>query len=91
MKGAAAIDALEALASPHRVFLDEMCEEGPMFEVECEALYLTWRKWCENNGREHKGTKQRFARDLRTVCPTLPKPVRRGTGRVRVYPGLGLK
>ena len=91
-KGIAAIEALEALASPHKVFVDEMCEWKVGAEVGCDALYSAWRQWCQNNGREHAGTKQRFARDLRTACSNLGKPVRRGTDeRVRVYLGLKLR
>lgn len=91
-KGTAAIEALEALASPHKVFLEEMCEWKIGAEVGCDALYSAWRRWCEVNGRDHAGTKQRFARDLRTAFPVLGKPVRRGTDeRIRVYLGVRLR
>ncbi len=92
--GAAAIETLEALASPHKVFLEEMCEWAPGAEVKCDNLYSAWRLWCERNGRDHKGTKQRFARDLRTASEgRLPSPVQKGTGdyKIRVYPGLKLR
>lgn len=49
--GSDAIEALETLASPHKVFLRERCEEGPNFSVDCSRLYEAWVDWCKENGR----------------------------------------
>jgi putative DNA primase/helicase len=91
--GAGAVEALEALASPHKVFLNETFEWKVGACVDCDAVFVEWQKWCAKNGREYVGTKQRLGRDLRAASDNrLPKPVRRGTDeRIRVYPGLKLK
>jgi putative DNA primase/helicase len=91
---AAAVEALEALASPHKVFLAEMFEWNPGAEVSVDTVFVEWDKWCARNGRKFVGDKARLGRDLRTASDgKLPQTAQRGTGRgkIRVYPGLRLR
>jgi putative DNA primase/helicase len=87
-----ALEQLEDLSSPIGAFVRERCESGPSCTVEVEEIFGAWKTWCEAQGREHAGTVQNFARDLRAAIPELKtaQPGSRGE-RVRVYQGLKLK
>ncbi|HWX33752.1 MAG TPA: phage/plasmid primase, P4 family [Steroidobacteraceae bacterium] len=89
---AAAVQELEDLASPIGAFIRERCEVGGAYSVGVEPLYEAWRKWCEQQGRDHPGTKQTFGRDLRAVLPALGdgRP-REGSDRYRIYTGIRLR
>jgi putative DNA primase/helicase len=88
-----AIRDLEDLGSPVRAFLRDCCVIGPGRTVGVDTLFAEWKTWCENQGRDHPGTRQNFGRDLRAVLPTLKMTQPRdATGhRVRLYEGLSLK
>ncbi len=87
-----ALEQLEDLSSPIGAFVRERCESGPSCTVEVEEIFGAWKRWCEAQGREHAGTVQNFARDLRAAIPELKtvQPGSRGE-RVRTYQGLKLK
>ena len=82
-----AVRDLEDLASPTGAFLREQCVIDPARCVECDRLYAAWTAWCEDQGREHPGTKQTFGRDLRAALPSLqtirPRDARTGD-RLRI-------
>jgi putative DNA primase/helicase len=88
-----AVEELSDLASPVGAFARERCVVGPHHCVECEVLYGTWARWCDEQHRDHKGTIQSFGRDLRAVVPDLevtqPRDPRTGE-RFRYYQGIGL-
>jgi putative DNA primase/helicase len=86
-----AILALQDIVSPVAAFVRDRCERGPAHEVAVNDLFFAWKMWCEENGRDHPGTVQRFGRDLRAVIPGLkvarPKELSR---RYRAFVGLAL-
>lgn len=90
--GAEAARELAELSSPIIAFLRERCTIGPGRMVSVDSLYDAWRQWCEENGRDHPGTKQAFGRDLAAALPHLRVSQRRLGGRlIRVYEGVGLR
>jgi putative DNA primase/helicase len=87
-----ALEQLEDLSSPIGAFVRERCEIGPLYTAEVSTVFGAWEAWCEGQNREHAGTVQNFARDLRAAVPglTVAQVGSRGE-RVRVYQGLNLK
>lgn len=89
---AEAFQELEDLGSPIGAFLRERCEVAPGRHVECGRLFEAWAEWCKSQGRDHAGTVQTFARDLRAAMPALKTAnLRTGNGRTRFYQGVGLQ
>jgi putative DNA primase/helicase len=87
-----AVRELEALGSPIRAFLSELCVISPGCTVEIAKLFEEWCAWCKQQGRDHPGTAQTFGRDLRAVVPGIKTTQPRGgEGRLRLYEGIGLK
>jgi putative DNA primase/helicase len=90
--GKEALSDLEELGSPMAAFIREKCILDPHATVGCDNLFSAWKKWCTENGREHPGTAQLFARDLRAVVPGITTNQRRSdTGRVRAFNGIRLR
>jgi putative DNA primase/helicase len=86
---AAAVQELEDLASPMLAFIRDCCEVGPACSIAVDRLYEAWQRWCEQQGRDHPGTKQTFGRDLGAALPGLSTRQPRGTdgasiGSIRV-------
>lgn len=80
------------LASPVAAFVREQCTVGPNLQVDVDALYAAYKKWCEQN--EHtKSSKAVFGRDLRAAIPTVRKtrPWHGGRNRSAVYEGIDLR
>lgn len=87
-----AIRELADLSSPISAFIRDNCILDPAAEVECSRLYLGWKDWCEEQGRDYPGTVQTFGRDLRAAVPSLKtSQPKRGDERVRTYVGITLK
>ncbi len=87
-----AVRDLEDLGSPVGAFVRERCEARPGLQVEIRRLFVAWQAWCEEQGREHPGTRQTFGRDLRAVLPGLKtRQPRDGDERLRLYEGVDLK
>lgn len=86
-----AIADLEAISSPIKVFLRDVCDVAPGNTIECEELYERWSEWCRKNGRD-AGNQQVFGRDLRTALPMIGQTQRRllDGRRKRFYEGVGL-
>lgn len=90
--GLEAIREIEDLGSPVGAFVRDCCAVDAAQSVHHDDLFSRWRKWCAEQGRDHAGTAQTFARDLRAVVPGLqPKRWRFGSVRVRGYQGIGLR
>jgi putative DNA primase/helicase len=89
---AEAVRELEDLGSPIGAFIRERCELAPGRCVECGRLFEAWSEWCKTHGRDHPGTVQTFARDLRAAMPALKTVnLRTGDDRTRFYQGVGLQ
>ncbi|HKQ50463.1 MAG TPA: phage/plasmid primase, P4 family [Phycisphaerae bacterium] len=87
-----AIQELADLASPVAAFVRDRCVLGPQYEAYIEGLHDEWKEWCEENGRDHPGTRQTFGRDLIAALPGLRRSrPRDGELRRRAYVGIGLR
>ena len=84
-----AVRELEDLSSPVGAFVREHCDVGPGYRVTVDDLYASWKRWCEQEGRNRVTPKQTFGRDLAAVVPGVVR--RRGTGQVPFYEGVALK
>jgi putative DNA primase/helicase len=86
-----AIVQMRDLASPVGAFVREKCEIGPHLQVAVDALYSSYKNWCELN--EHrKDSMQVFGRNLHAVAPGIRKVRSRdGDARHNIYTGIGLK
>jgi putative DNA primase/helicase len=63
------IEELADLSSPEAAMLRECTERRIGAWVEQSRLFKAWRVWCADNGRDHSGTTQTFARSVRTALP----------------------
>jgi putative DNA primase/helicase len=83
---------LSDLASPIKAFVRDCCKVDDAAEVFPQDLFDSWKAWCERHGRDHHGTKEVFARDLRACVPNLKMPNLRKAGgkRERWYVGIRL-
>jgi hypothetical protein len=88
-----AIEQLADLASPIGAFVRERCVVGPQYSPDCAIMFRAWVSWCLENHRDHHGTTQTFARDLRAMVPglsiTQPRDAR--GERPRHYQGVGIQ
>lgn len=85
--------AMTDSASPTGAFVRDRCEIGAGHEVPVSVLFAAWLDWCNQNGREHRGTVQTFGRALMSVVPAirLTRPRDPATGQqVRTYTGIGV-
>ena len=88
---AEAIRELEDLGSPVGAFIRDRCEIEPGLEISCGHLYDAWKSWCQEQGRDHPGTRQTFGRDLKAAVPRIMITKRRdGDNRVKYYDGIAL-
>lgn len=86
------LDDLEDLASPITQFVRECCNVGPEATTPVDAAFACWKRWCEQHGRDHIGTKEVFGKDLRSALPQIRKSEpRTDFGRVKTYEGIGIK
>src|SRR5262249_50608 len=53
--GKGMIDELTDLASPVGAFVRDCCVVGPTHQIEHSVLFDSWKRWCEEQGREHPG------------------------------------
>ena len=86
--GTDAIQDMEDLASPVGAFAREQCIVGPGHRVIIEDLYMCYRQWCEQEGRNHALTKPSFGKDLIAAFPGVQR--KRGTNQVSFYEGIAL-
>jgi putative DNA primase/helicase len=89
--GAEAKQDIADLASPVRAFVRDCCVVAAEASVEVGEVFAAYKRWCEDAGIDHPGTKPVFCRNLKAVCPGLPtKQRRRLGGVVRVVYGIRL-
>jgi putative DNA primase/helicase len=88
---AEALEEMEAVSTPHRVFVRDMCEISADHEIACQYLYEQWVDWCKQGGRE-PGNNIRFGANLKSAFPTIRRVQKRlpnGNGKtVRYYAGI---
>jgi putative DNA primase/helicase len=79
-------------AAPLAAFIRERCVIEASAQVRTESLYGAWEAWCTENHRDHAGTTQSFAKDLRAILPKIKTVKITIEGRQRrVYRGVGLR
>ncbi|MGV9227669.1 DNA primase family protein [Streptomyces albogriseolus] len=85
------VELLADSVSPTSAFLRERCTVGPDKSVSVALIYDEWRRWCEDGGREHPGTRETFGRNLLAAVPGLKRsrPWVNGV-RVPTYVGVTL-
>jgi putative DNA primase/helicase len=88
-----AVEQLEDLGSPIGAFVRECCDVGAAYSIAVDTLFLAWREWCTEQGRDRPGTKSSFGRDLKAAHPELNVTQPREEGRQlrRHYQGVRLK
>ena len=87
-----AVEELESLSAPLKVFVRDCCTIGEARTVEIQVLYASYLQWCKDNGRDRPSNKQTFGRDLHTSFPWLTEsqPRKPDGSRPRLYQGIGL-
>jgi putative DNA primase/helicase len=81
---------LTELSSPVTAFIEEFCEVGTGVSVAKQALYFSWKQWCENHGHE-PGSTGIFGRNLIAACPDIDTIRENKGNRSWMYQGIGLK
>jgi hypothetical protein len=86
------VRVLHDAVSPMSAFVRDRCELLAGAETPVAALFGAWTTWCDDNGRDNKGTVQTFGRDLLAVAPHL-RSTRPSVGgeRERCYFGIALR
>lgn len=94
-----AIITMMDAASPVGAFVRERCKIERLARVEVDDLFAAWKTWCEDN-EQRAGTKQVFARNLKSVAPgvrnaprgwlELPSGDKPGKREPRAYLGIRL-
>jgi putative DNA primase/helicase len=88
---AEAVEEMDELGSPITAFVRETCTVKPDQRVYIDDLYRAWLVWCEQEGRDHPGTKSMFGRDLSAALPGVKVTQPRVNGsRLRMYEGIGI-
>lgn len=83
-----AMQDLEELGSPIKAFVRERCVVEPSARVAVDVLFASWRDWQGESAGPTAVTKQRFGRDLASVCSRISR--RRTTGGKPFYEGVRL-
>lgn len=73
-------EELKRSSSPVSQFMEDECEVGPTFQIECGVLFGIFQEWSKKQGRM-PSTVQRLSRDLRAVDPTIKTVQPRVDGR----------
>ena len=78
--------------SPIRTFVADMCLVGDQYQCDRDDLYKAWKDWCEEQGRDHPGTKVGFGRQIHAAFPTIKRSQPRESGtRLNLYSGIRLR
>jgi len=84
------VESFWAIASPVKTFVDERCDLGDGFEIECGDLYQACKAWLEEKGRKVPNGAT-FGKRLHAAFPQVrPRGRRKGDVRWRVYEGIKL-
>jgi P4 family phage/plasmid primase-like protien len=85
------LEEFTEIVNPVGAFVAECCAVGEGFSVPMPQIYDRWRRWCQENGRDHPGDVRGFGRNLHSCLSGLRvSQPREGGSRVRVLHGLGL-
>lgn len=77
--------------SPIKAFVRDVCTLGEGNLCERDDLFKAWKRWCEDQGRDHAGTKVSFGRQLSAAFPGVRRTQRRDGGtRSNEYSGIRL-
>ena len=82
--------------SPMRSFVAEKCVIGAGHQCDRDELFKAWKAWCEDQGRDHPGTKVSFGRQLSAafagVRRSQPRDLGTGSGtRLNLYTGIRMR
>jgi len=86
------IEELEAMTSPIKAFINEMCEFSQSGVTSIEALFKAWQLWCDLTGHPHPGNVQSFGKHFRAAIPEIEiyRP-QDSSHRGRCYKGISLR
>lgn len=83
---------MEEMTSPITQFIEDRCIVAEFAQIETGELYQAWRDWCEQEGREHPGSKATFGKMLRAAESSISTmQVRRDGKIVRIYDSIRLR
>lgn len=78
--------------SPMRSFVGEKCIIGQSYQCDRDTLFKAWKLWCEDQGRDHPGTKVSFGRQLSAAFPGVHRSQPREFGtRLNLYTGVRMR
>jgi putative DNA primase/helicase len=82
---------LDKTSSPIFAFVADCCEVGSTARCDKDDLYRAWSSWCTEH-EHYSGTKESFAKLLRTAVPNVEnyRP-RVESRRLNLYKGIALK
>jgi putative DNA primase/helicase len=92
--GAAAAEALLLAASNIRSFVEEKCELGPDYRIECQALLQACQSWNESRRLRFTLEVNQFSRQLKEAYPQVGTERPRDTDdekRPRYFAGIRLR
>jgi len=85
-------DELLEQTSPVRTFVAEKCVIGDGNGCDRDDIFVAWKAWCTDQGRDHPGTKVSFGRQLSAAFPAVKRSQPRETGtRLNLYSGIRLR
>lgn len=92
------LEEFEELTSPIKSFVRDCCQFGKDLESDIDALYTTYKNWCEVTGISHPLHKNVFGRDLKSAYRdkietrrTRQHECSSNQSRARLYRGIGLR
>lgn len=65
--GNAVADEVRRASSPYAAYVEDRCELVELATVELDALFADYCSWCDDEARDHKGTKEAFSRGLQSA------------------------
>jgi putative DNA primase/helicase len=78
--------------SPMRSFVADKCVVGAVYQCNRDELFKAWKAWCEDQGRDHPGTKVSFGRQLSAAFSGVKRSQPRDSGtRLNLYSGIRLR
>ena len=85
---------MEELSSPISAFIKDRCitdSTDQTCKVRCSDLFTAWCQWCTEQGKDHPGDAQNFARQLRAALPELQTKQSKADGGKRYFIGIRLR
>jgi len=86
------IEELEAMTSPIKVFISEICEITPRGRTPIVELFKEWRTWCADTGYHHAGNIQSFGKNFSAAFPEIEitRPQKDKIRETRCYVGIAI-